>query len=435
MLITNAEINGHAADLRASNGVITKIAAKIEPHAHERPFDAERGALLPGLHDHHLHFYACAAAMSSVMCGPPEVNDQQELIRRLKEAPGAGPIRAIGYHDSVAGEIDRGWLDAHGPPRPIRVQHRSGRLWIFNSAAIDLADADIPFDGRFYDGDRQLRNTGLRPDPEPLRASMLAYGITGFTEVTPKNDQDDFTALRAAAGPLRHIIMGRAGLAPHAVRGPVKLHYHEYDLPSLDELTMEIRAAHEDGRAIASHCVTRAELMLTLAAIEAAGAHPGDRIEHCAIAGPAEIEWIARLGLTVVTQPHFIAERSAAYITDVPVRDQPDLWRLGSLHRAGIKMSAGSDAPFGGLNPWAAMANCCVRPAEFENVQSGEAISPEAALALYTKPARAAGGPPRTLIVGQAADLCLLTQTWKNARRDLKNVKVRATWIDGQRAY
>ena len=83
--------------------------------------------------------------------------------------------------------------------------------------------------------------------------------------------------------------------------GPLKLHYHDYNLPALEDLALEIEAAHLAGRNIAAHCITRAELMLTLAALEQAGAKEGDRIEHAAIADEAAIEWMKRLGVIVVT--------------------------------------------------------------------------------------------------------------------------------------
>jgi len=57
-----------------------------------------------------------------------------------------GWIRAVGYHDSVAGELDRDALDALNavdPATPLRIQHRSGVLWILNSAGlarVGLAD-------------------------------------------------------------------------------------------------------------------------------------------------------------------------------------------------------------------------------------------------------------------------------------------------------
>ena len=168
--------------------------------------------------------------------------------------------------------------------------------------------------------------------------------------------------------------------------------------------------------------------MLTLAAIEEAGPLTGDRIEHAAIADDAVIDWMAKLGVIVVTQPNFIAERIDAYRADVPVSDHRSLWRLKSFADAGLKMAAGSDAPFGNPNPWAAMHAAVNRPLGFEH----EAISPEQALALYTKPANDAGAVPRKIEVGAVADLCLLDRDWSHARRDLSDVQVRVCWIDGE---
>ena len=70
-------------------------------------------------------------------------------------------------------------------------------------------------------------------------------------------------------------------------------------------------SAHAAGRPVAVHCVTRVQLVLTLAALDAAGRLPGDRIEHGAVI-PAESLPDLR-GLTVVTQPHFVAERGEQY--------------------------------------------------------------------------------------------------------------------------
>ncbi len=51
-------------------------------------------------------------------------------------------IRAVGYHQSVAGDLDRDVLDRMIPDRPVRVQHRSGILWVCNSAALAALDAE-----------------------------------------------------------------------------------------------------------------------------------------------------------------------------------------------------------------------------------------------------------------------------------------------------
>ena len=81
----------------------------------------------------------------------------------------------------------------------------------------------------------------------------------------------------------------------------------ERRLPSPDALRDLFERAHDAGRPVAVHCVTRAELVVTCAALEAAGvltgdrADRGDRIEHASVAPPELAEWMARLGVTVVT--------------------------------------------------------------------------------------------------------------------------------------
>ncbi len=439
MLISNAEVTGKLSDIRLRDGVITALANALEGDDGEYVYDANGCALLPGLHDHHIHLNASAAALNSVRCGPPYVEDQTALIAALSAADGDEWIRGIGYHASVAGEIDRGWLDVHGADRPIRIQHRGGRMWIFNSKAMKLLDIDIPDDGRLIDGDAVLRSAlgGRRPDLKPLIQKLLSLGITGVTEVTPGNDRADLAHYLHAAQPLNLCVMGGTDLsglksqqADHI--GPLKIHNHDHDLPSLDHLTRVIADAHAHNRAVAIHCVTRAELMLSLAAIEEAQPHPGDRIEHAAIADDVAISWMNKLGLTVVTQPHFVTEREAAYIRDIEPDDLDHLWPLKSLKDAGLKLAAGSDAPFGDLSPWAAMASAAKRPRQ---LGAGEAVSPDAALALYTKPWNNAGGKPRQITIGAPADLCLIDRTWLEAGKDLKSVNVKATWVGGELVY
>lgn len=439
MLLRGVELDGMLADVSIAGGMVREIAPAIDPTGHVQLIDGRGAALLPGLHDHHIHLNATAAALGSVQCGPPDVQDAATLADALQSAPGEGWLRGIGYHDSVAGALDRAWLDRHAPARPIRIQHRSGRLWILNGLALAAIDADIRGDGRFLDSDAWLKDRlpAMAPDLAPVGRRLAALGVTGLTEVTPRNGPDDYRRYALAGLSQRLLIMGQRTLddvAPIALarRGAVKLHYHDHDLPALDALIEEVASAHAADRPVASHCVTPAELMLTLAAIEAAGAHPGDRIEHGAIIGPESAEWIARLGLTVVSQPHFLTERAAAYRVDVEVEDRPFLYRLAGLKRAGIPIAAGSDAPFGGLDPWKSMAAAVARPTGFG---PDEALTPEAALALYTGAADAPGGPLRCVAAGQIADLCLLDRPWSSARGNLAEVRVRLTLVEGRVAH
>jgi len=439
MLIRDVEVGGAQVDVRIRHGLIAEISGQLVAINGEPILEGQGGALLPGLHDHHIHLNATAAALNSVRCGPPEVRNEEEFLAALNRHPGKDWLRGIGYHPSVAGEIDRNWLDQYGPDRPIRIQHRSGRQWILNSAALALLNLENLSDGRLLDGDAIVRKAlgGQRPDLKALIRKLHSYGITGVTEVTPGNNLDDLDHYCRTTGPLNLCIMGSADLhsvsgANADVVGPLKIHNHDHNLPPLAVLAQEIGAAHDHGRAVAIHCVTRAELMLSLAAIEEAGPHSGDRIEHGAIVDAVAIEWIKRLGLTVVTQPHFVAERGDAYLREVEADDIPHLWRLKSLSDAGIKLAAGSDAPFGDFNPWSAMAHAAKRPV---GLGEEEAVSPDLALALYTKPVENAGGEARTVAVGEGADLCLLDRTWSAASDNLAAVKVNATWVSGKLVY
>jgi predicted amidohydrolase YtcJ len=175
--------------------------------------------------------------------------------------------------------------------------------------------------------------------------------------------------------------------------------------------------------------VTRVQLVLTLAALDTAGRMPGDRIEHGAVI-PAEL--IADLrGLTVVTQPHLVAERAGQYASDVAAEDLPDLWRLRTLAVSGVAVAAGSDAPFGGADPWHVMRAATRRPPD---LGPDEAVSPARALALFFgEPA--APGTPRLVAPGQPADLIMLRCTPADAARSLASDLVAATFAAGELLY
>jgi predicted amidohydrolase YtcJ len=218
--------------------------------------------------------------------------------------------------------------------------------------------------------------------------------------------------------------------------GPAKLHLHEAALPDFDAATQFIVAAHCRERPVAIHCTTEVELVFALAALEAAGAiagaQAGSRIEHAGIAADDHLACIAQLSLAVVSQPHFIAERGDAYLRDVEPRHHADLYRLASFARAGVALAAGSDAPFGGADPWAAMrAAVTRRTADGQIIGADEALSPEAAVALFLAEPRQLSRQ-RRIVPGEPADLCLLTVPWQIARTRLSADDLRATIIAGE---
>jgi len=412
--------------------------------------------LLPGLHDHHIHVAALAASLTSVRCGPPEVRDGDAFAACLK-VPGNGWLRATGYHESVAGMLDADMLDRIVPDRPVRVQHRSGRMWFFNSAGLEkLLAARVPppgleraggrYTGRLFDEDVWLKQALASAPPSfaQIGAMLAQVGVTGLTEMSPANDAviaRHFAAETASRSLPQHVLLaGSLGLTgadmtDRVELGPVKLHLHEADLPPLDAAIAFIHKAHACGRSVAIHCATEVELIYALAALDEAGVQAGDRIEHASVAPDFAVADVARLGLAVVAQPHFIHERGDTYLTDVDEDSRPHLYRLRAFLDAGVALGGGSDAPFGGFDPWAAMdAAISRRTREGALIGEEEALTPEQALDLYLRAPNALDRR-RRVAIGMPADLCLLDQPWAQVRTDLSSHHVRASFIRGCRVF
>ncbi len=463
------------ADVRIVGGRIVEISADpLRPRQGETVINADGGALLPGLHDHHVHLLSLAASASSVRVGPPQIVDVDGLRAALRAAPVTEPaqwVRAVGYHPSVAGDLDRHALDALLPDRPVRVQHRGGALWVFNSAALGLAGidgCDLPGverdttgapTGRLWRMDGWLRRHAALPpvaiDLAAVGRTAAASGITGFTDATPGRSAEHHRTLAAAAArgelPQRLTLMRpepqptlteapagqrygeRAGELPAGAGGggPVKVILDDDTLPDLDALAARFTAAHRAGHPVAVHCVTRVQTVLTLAALDIAGPRRGDRLEHGAVVPPELHGHLRRTGLVVVTQPNFIAERGDRYLVDVTDEDPASLYPAASLVRAGIGLAAGTDAPFGHPDPWRAIAAAVTRRTAAGIVLGAdERLDAASALALFlTDPA----DPTRLRRVrpGARGDLCLLHRPLRVALRDPSAAQVRLTIVDG----
>ena len=180
-MVRNVLVHGRGlVDVGVRGGVI----GMIEPVARtpgrrltgHSVVDGDGALMVPGLHDHHIHLLATAAAAASVDVGPESVADAAALGAMLRAQPRPdGWVRAIGYHETTAGDLDRDALDLLAGDRPVRVQHRSGARWTLNSAAIaalDLDDAEHHglerdgdrLTGRIHRGDDWLRARGLQAE-------------------------------------------------------------------------------------------------------------------------------------------------------------------------------------------------------------------------------------------------------------------------------
>jgi predicted amidohydrolase YtcJ len=449
LLIRNAKVDGCVCDVRIETGIITEIDTDLRGAS---SLDAEGGELIPGLIDHHIHLFATAAqARSLVLTGGEDfATALREKDRLLKPDE---HLRATGYHDSFFGPLDAARLDALVPHRPVRVQYRTGGLWVLNTKALDLAlkggesadcierdTGDNPT-GRIWRGDEWLRARLPTPPPPlaPVGKMLVRQGITHLTDASA-GTRDDTAALFTAATASKDLPQHLMLMSVHPLRctadarwhlGPVKILLDDHALPPVEQILEIIASARSQERRVAVHCVTAGELALTLAAFDAAGSLPGDRIEHGGIITPEAIAEIKRLNLAVVTQPGFVTERGDSYLAEVEPYDHTNLYRCASLLEAGIRTVGSTDAPYTAPDAWAAVAAATKRATKSGVViGSAERLSARDALALFQgnfDPAK----PNRSIAVGQPADIALLRDDYDIIAADDFADPVAATIISG----
>lgn len=459
--IVDAEIDGERVDVRVSRGRIEAVGAALD-RSGTAVVDAAGGALIPGLHDHHLHLLAMAAAGRSVdVSGRAQASAaafEQSVLAADGRLPPGEWMRVVGYEDAH-GPLDRHRLDGLAPGRPLRVQHRSGAMWVVSSAG--LADLGVGHDppagverdaagsptGRLHRLDQLMADRlppAAAPDLADVGARLVALGVTGVTDATPYDAPGSFEVLAAACRsgelPQHVVVTGGPALAAEPTpagldRGPVKVVVADNALPTIEELLAAFAPARTVGRPVAVHCVSRIGLVLALAAWEEVGAGVGDRIEHGSVIPVELVARIAELGLTVVTQPGFIADRGDRYLAEVDADDRPHLYRCGSLLDAGIQVGGSTDAPFGPEDPWLAMRTAIDRrTATGAVVGEDEALSARQALGLFLGAPDDPGGPERAVAAGASADLVLLAEPLADALGHLSATLVRRTWIAGHRS-
>ena len=147
---------------------------------------------------------------------PPQVGNEQELEAALLAGiVTAGQwLRGVGFHDSVSSRLDRDWLDAVCPAPAVRIQHRSGMMWVLNSRALaalgidrhrELPDgverrADGELTGRIFALDAWLRERiqSSFPGLHRLSAELARCGVTGVTDAGARNGPAEWAAFAAS---------------------------------------------------------------------------------------------------------------------------------------------------------------------------------------------------------------------------------------------
>ena len=254
-----------------------KAAAGVRPPGRGRRGTA--GALLPGLHDHHLHLLAMAARRRRSSADrrrwPTATGWPGAAVPR---PPGAGPgdvgagrrLRRLGGRARSTPRTLDGLL---GPvaDRPVRVQHRSGHQWVLNSAAVASRCASCsatpgwrssaPGAGRGRraggadaalqaawgsDAWPCLSEVGIGAGPPRGDRDDRRHGVDRGRGGRPVRDRPGLGRPAPAALRARRLRPRAAGAPPRARTGKIVL--AEADLPSLDELAAAVAAAGSPGR-------------------------------------------------------------------------------------------------------------------------------------------------------------------------------------------
>ena len=203
----------------------------------------------------------------------------------------------------------------------------------------------------------------------------------------------------------------------------------EGEEPDAAGLAGLVRTAIEAGRRVAVHAPTEPAVAASLAAFRAAGAPPGQRIEHAPLLSAGLIEEIVALGAVVVAQPGLLGEVAGRYrqLLDGAQRARLHPWR--ALLDAGGALAFSSDAPISRASPLDSVAAASSkRPSDLAPEQ---ALTPLEALHAWTAGAAGAAGlaDRGRLREGAAADLVLIDGPLD---RDPATARVRLTVIDGE---
>lgn len=451
-LLRDAEVDGVRVDVLVVEGVIAAIGADLADPGTIEIIDAAGGALLPGLHDHHVHLLAMAARMGAVdldRCPSPEAVD---LVIGEACAEAVDWVRAGGYDEHRHGPLTRDRLDALAGDAALRVQHRSGLAWMLSSTALHRVDADTSTescierddDGRptgwVHRGDAWLagRIGVTAPDLAPVGRELARLGITGITDATAElggRIELLHHARRSGAIPQHLLLLGAPAeidVAGWAAHGPAKLLADEMLGLDPSALSAAIRTHHDEGRAVAIHAVSRVETIAAVTALREAGMLRGDRLEHGSVL-PVELDGALAEGrVTVIVQPALVGERGDHHLATVDPDDLGVLHRQASLLAAGVPLAAGSDAPVTSADPWRAIATAADRRSR-SGVEVGavERVDARTALDWFLTPLDDPGGAPRRLTLGAPADLCLLAVPLAAMLAAPSAAHVRSTWIDG----
>ena len=391
-----------------------------------KKFNGQDLTLVAPFHDTHVHLLSYAANLSSYDIRSENPLSKERLAHLVKKAASvqrnSNMVRLQGLdHNFQEGIsfVDRTLLDEVLPDRPLIIQMTSGHAHILNSVALSLAGiknstneppgvtferslADGKLNGVIYESGDYLEGKLPSLEPSLLKDGIISAltlihsrGINYLTDATHLNDIsryelisnviDEFPSnmhlifMPAATG-LKEFVKAERSygstenkmLVGHSkimiTNSSGVLH------PDKKEFQEMVRESHFHGFPVAIHSVDMTSIDMILEVLKN-DYLLGDRIEHASELRDDQILKMASIGVSVSTQPSFIYERGDNYLSTLPASDINSLYRINSLRKAGITVSASSDSPVTYPDPMKTIYSAMTR-----KTKSGDVLNPKEAI-------------------------------------------------------
>ena len=301
---------------------------------------------------------------------------------------------------------------------------------------------------------------------------LLSYGVTSIQDAGADNGMErrtNFQGLQGSVAPTPRVTIFAGakrldeflaagmgwGDGDHRLRlGHVKIMLTLSTgtlSPARDEFGRLVRTAHQAGFPVAVHCIEQDAISATadvlwedqFSRMDVTNSAAKDRIEHCAECPPELIDLVGRCGAAVVTQPGFVYWNGPSYRERVSKELQPHLYPAGALHRSGVVVAFGSDAPVIDPNPWPGIYSAATRLAYDGRLGGDDGASQtvdlESALRMYTQAGALAEGTAAdkgSITPGKLADLVLVdTDPLAVSLDRVKDIRAVLTVLGGRTVF
>jgi predicted amidohydrolase YtcJ len=255
LILRNGEVytrSGWAQAVAITKGVIVAVGddKAVEPYksAHTEVLDLQGAAVLPGLHDMHVH--PMGAGLTQLQCRFPQGSSAQmiqEAVQKCASSKAKGDWITGGQWDAASfGKTppDRTFLDRAAPDNPVVLTDISGHSAWANSKALQLAGitAKTPNPpGGIIERDAKGEPTGLlresgaalvrgivpphtaEQNAAALASSlhlMLSFGITSFTDAVVESNALQAYATLSDQGVLKQRVKGCLAWRPNGPGAP-----------------------------------------------------------------------------------------------------------------------------------------------------------------------------------------------------------------------